>query len=255
VSLQNVTVERSGKGNATGLRNACITVCAHEIVGIAGVSGNGQSDLADVLCGIIRPGTGSYILDGEDITHAGVRALVRRGVGRVPEDRHGSGIFGDMTIAETLVAERYSEVPFASFGILRWDAVRRFAHDVVSEYKVSCTHIDMPARALSGGNLQKLILGRTFAHKPRFIVANQPTRGLDVGAAAYIHDRLIAACEGGAAVLLISDDLDEILHMADRIAVMFRGNLSPALPRDIVTAEGLGLAMAGSQTSDISYAA
>jgi simple sugar transport system ATP-binding protein len=137
---------------------------------------------------------------------------------------------------------------------MHWSAVRRFAERIVSEYSVSCEHVDAPARLLSGGNLQKLILGRAFANTPRFIVANQPSRGLDVGAAAYVQGRLLAARDEGAAVLLISDDLDEILQMADRIAVMFRGNLGPALPREMVTAEGLGLAMAGEAPGSVNAA-
>jgi simple sugar transport system ATP-binding protein len=253
LSLENVSA-RNLRGGGVGLRNVSLAVHAHEIVGIAGIAGNGQSELASLLCGTTRAEEGIYVLDGENVTSAGARALVMQGVGRVPEDRHASGLFGDMTVAETLVAERYRTPPFSSQGVMHWSAVRRFAERIVSEYSVSCEHVDAPARLLSGGNLQKLILGRAFANTPRFIVANQPSRGLDVGAAAYVQGRLLAARDEGAAVLLISDDLDEILQMADRIAVMFRGNLGPALPREMVTAEGLGLAMAGEAPGSVNAA-
>ncbi|MBI3454026.1 MAG: ABC transporter ATP-binding protein [Rhodospirillales bacterium] len=243
VELDRLTVA-AGDG-PPALDDVSLAVRAGEIVGIAGVSGNGQKTLSDVLSGLIAPMRGAFRLDGEDAGIAGVRALVRRGVGRIPEDRHASGVIGDMTIAETLIAEDYAEPPYARFGIADRRAVAGFARRIVDEFDVRCEGPAARARLLSGGNMQKLLLGRVLARDPRFILANQPTRGLDVGAAAFVHGRLLEARERGAAILLISEDLDEILQMSDRVAVIFRGRLGPALARDGVDARVLGLMMAG----------
>jgi ABC-type uncharacterized transport system ATPase subunit len=243
VSLDAVTVRRAD--GRIALDRVSLEVRAGEIMSVAGVSGNGQTSLSDLLSGIIAPTEGSYRLDGEDVSTAGARALVMRGVGRVPEDRHASGVFGDMSIPETLMAERYRTKPFSFYRLIRWRAVRRFAEQIVSDYGVSCARIDMPARLLSGGNLQKLILGRALAHDPHFILANQPSRGLDIGAAAYVRSKLVEARDRGAAILLITDDLDEVLSLSDRVVVIFRGRLSPPQPRAGLTVETLGLAMAG----------
>jgi simple sugar transport system ATP-binding protein len=243
VRLEQVTL-RDGPGRLR-LDRVSLTLRASEIVGIAGVSGNGQSQLAELLGGLAEPQFGRYLLDGNDVTALGARALVRGGVGRISEDRHRHGVFGDMTIVETAIAESYADAPLSLRSLIRWPAARDLSAQILSGFGVAHAGMEMPARNLSGGNLQKLLLGRAILRNPRVIVAHQPTRGLDVGAAAEVHGRLLRACDEGAAILLISDDLDEILALSDRIGVMFRGRLTEPRPRAGVTAEQLGLMMAG----------
>ena len=241
--LDQVTL--AGPQGRSLLDRASLAIHRREIVGIAGVSGNGQAGLADLLSGLARPAAGSVTLLGRPLGRGGPCALIARGVGRIPEDRHATGLVADMTVAENLVIERYRGRAFSRFGFCRRRAAARYAEAIIREFDVRCPSPQAIARLLSGGNMQKLILGRVLAHQPGLILANQPTRGLDVGGVAYVHERLLAARAEGAAVLLISEDLDEILALSDRVAVIHRGRLSPALPREAVTIAGLGLLMAG----------
>lgn len=252
IELDGISV-RDASGRLR-LSDVSLTLNAGEILGVAGISGNGQSQLAGVLGGLILPETGRYRLDGEDVTGIDAEGLVARGIGRIPEDRHASGVFGDMTIAETLIAEAYGSPRFSRMRVLKWREIRHFAAEAIAKFSVDCERLDMPARLLSGGNLQKLLLARALTARPRFLVAHQPTRGLDVGAAAYVQSQLLEVCRQGAAVLLISDDLDEILTLADRVAVIFRGRLSSARPRDAVVLEELGMMMAGQLSHELSHA-
>jgi simple sugar transport system ATP-binding protein len=184
------------------------------------------------------------------------RAWIDAAVARIPEDRHGMGVIGDFAVWENAIAERYRR-PFASAGIVRRSAARRYARALTDRFDVRCAGLDAPARTLSGGNVQKLILGRAltggFAQgddfTPVLIIASQPTWGLDIGAVAYVHQRLLDASAQGAAVLLISDDLDEILALADRVAVIHAGRLTPARPTGEWTRAQIGLAMAGSSAA------
>lgn len=256
VGAERVRLEQVTLRDAAGrirLDRIDLSLCASEIVGIAGVSGNGQSQLAELLGGLTVPQSGRYLLDGADVSALGARGLVRRGLGRISEDRHRHGVFGDMTIVETAIAESYADAPFSRRSFIRWTSARDLSARILSGFSVAHAGMEMPARNLSGGNLQKLLLGRAILRNPRVIVAHQPTRGLDVGAAAEVHGRLLRACDGGAAILLISDDLDEILALSDRVGVMFRGRLTEPRPRAGVTAEALGLMMAGAAAD--SYAA
>ena len=227
------------------LDRADLVVRRHQIVGIAGVSGNGQAALADLVSGLGVPDDGRLEVFGKPVVVAGPLEMVRRGVARIPEDRHATGLVGDMTVWENLIAERVRLPEFSRFGFLRRDAARMRAREVIKDYDVRCPGPDAVSRLLSGGNMQKLILGRTLSYKPGLILANQPTRGLDVGAVAYVHEQVLAARKAGAGVLLISEDLDELLALADQVAVIHRGRLSPPMPRAAVTIRQLGLAMAG----------
>jgi ABC-type uncharacterized transport system ATPase subunit len=238
-------IRLTGKHGRLLLDDVALTVCRHQIVGIAGVSGNGQAALADLISGLVRPEAGRFDLVGSPAGKARPLDMVRRGVARIPEDRHATGLVGDMSVWENLIAESYGEPEFTRFGFLRRHAARRHAEQVIREFDVRCPGPNAKVRLLSGGNMQKLILGRTLARHPHLILASQPTRGLDVGAVAYVHGRLLDARRAGAGVLLISEDLDEILALSDRIAVMYRGLLTPLLRRDRVTIGQLGLLMAG----------
>jgi simple sugar transport system ATP-binding protein len=247
-------LDRVSAGSARSrLREVSLELKSGEIVAIAGVSGNGQQALADLLCGMLQPSAGSLRLLGQ-VMPASVAALVAQGVARIPQDRHGLGVVGDLPLWENAVSERLRAAPFSrrAFG-LRW--VRRtraleHAARIVADFDVRGGGAQVPARSLSGGNMQKLILGRALrapdGQVPRLIVAHQPTWGLDVGAVAYVQQQLIAARDAGAAVLVISDDLDEVLMLGDRVAVMHAGRLTPARPGHEWTRETLGLAMAGS---------
>ena len=226
------------------LHDITLTVHAHEIVGIAGVSGNGQGLLADVLNGLYAPDAGTLRLAGEALGHGSAAHMVAAGVGRIPEDRHGSGVIGDMSVAENLILEDYRR-RFSRFGWLRSGAILAHAKRLINAFDVRCAGPDAITRSLSGGNMQKLILARAFEREPALILASQPTRGLDVGAAAYVHEQLFKARARGAGILLIAEDLDELLTLADRVAVIYRGRLSPARPVGEVTRTDLGLLMSG----------
>jgi simple sugar transport system ATP-binding protein len=234
-----------GSGGAELLSNLSLELRAGEIFGIAGVAGNGQSALADLLSGLTAPAAGTIELFGNRLEHWRPRVVIDAGVGRIPEDRHAVGAIADMSVTENAIAEIHRSARFAKQGFLDWAGARRFAQGIVTDYDVKCSSPAAPMRLLSGGNMQKLILGRVLSQSPRLLLANQPTRGLDVGAIDYVHRKLLGLRWAGGTVLLISEDLDELLSLADRISVMYRGRLSPPMSRDAVTIERLGLMMAG----------
>jgi ABC-type uncharacterized transport system ATPase subunit len=225
-----------------GLHGADLEVCAHEIVGIAGVSGNGQSALAALISGLAAPRYGTVEIAGAVPPRVTPAAMMALGVGRIPEDRHHDGVVGSMTVAENLAMESLSDPAVSRCGILRQGAIRARAQAACAAYDVRGPGVDAPARLLSGGNIQKLILARVFEASPTLILANQPTRGLDLGAAAEVARRLLEARARGAGVVLISEDLDEILALSDRIMVMQAGRLTEAPTRN---RETIGLMMAG----------
>jgi general nucleoside transport system ATP-binding protein len=182
---------------------------------------------------------------GEDAARWTPDIVTRRGIARIPEDRHAEGLIADMSVTENVIAELYRDERFNKRGFLNWTEAEGFARDIIVKFDVKCPSPAARVRLLSGGNMQKLILGRSLSLTPRFILACQPARGLDIGAVAYVHEHLVAARKRGASVLLISDDLDEILALSDRIAVIYRGRISPALARKEVSIAALGLMMAG----------
>jgi general nucleoside transport system ATP-binding protein len=247
------------------LADVSLKLRAGEIVAIAGVSGNGQRALAELLCGMRQAIAGSVTLLGRPWL-ASPAWLTAQGVARIPEDRHGTGIIGDLSLWENAVSERLRSTRFVRGrwpGWLRRQPARAHAARIVATFDVRGAGLDAPVRALSGGNMQKLILGRALIAPesvdtgasgeapnaspapPLLIVAHQPGWGLDVGAVAFVQRRLRAARDAGAAVLVISDDLDEVLALGDRVAVLHAGHLSDALPARRWTREALGLAMAG----------
>jgi simple sugar transport system ATP-binding protein len=226
------------------LRDISLTVNAGEIVGVAGVSGNGQRELAEVLSGLRRASAGSITISGRDMTGATATQFARAGVGRIPEDRL-QGIVGTMSVGYNLALEHLDE--FAPAGVLDRQAITDHAVKLIREYQIKATSTDQ-ARRLSGGNIQKIILARTLSRSPSLIVAAQPTRGLDVGATEFVRAKLAAARREGAGVLLISEDLDELLELSDRIAVMYAGRIIETLPATETTTERLGLLMGGVST-------
>jgi simple sugar transport system ATP-binding protein len=239
----------------TLLRDVSLELDAGRVIGIAGVSGNGQQALADLLCGLRGLDAGTLDVQGRALPPE-PRRWTAAGVARIPADRQAVGVVGEMTLWENAVAERLASPAVARAGWLKRGAARAHAARIAQRFDVRGTEgagLETPARALSGGNIQKLILGRALSGDPArdgevplLIVANQPTWGLDIGAVAYVRGRLLDAAARGAAVLLISDDLDELFELADAIGVMHQGALSAVKPTHDWTRTAIGLAMAGS---------
>ncbi len=240
--LDLVNVDLQGPDARRSLHRISVTVHRNEIVGVAGVSGNGQAALAALLSGLAAPDRGEVWVDGTRVARFDPASFIARGVGRIPEDRHHEGVVGTMSVAENLVLEDLGSPEVARWGILRGAAIRQRADAAIADYDVRGPGPEAPARLLSGGNLQKLILARVFGHAPRLILANQPTRGLDIGAAHAVARRLLEARGRGAGVVLISEDLDEILTLSDRILVIHDGRIVEAPSRNRAR---IGLMMAG----------
>ena len=235
----------NGYSKRDTLQDLSLEARAHEILGIAGVSGNGQTGLAGLIAGLKRPVTGSIAVDGQIIARPSPKTMLKAGVGRIPEDRHQEGIIGTLSLADNLVIEQLDDPAVQRFGILRRTEIKAAAHQRCADYDVRGPGVDAEARLFSGGNIQKMILARVFEQNPKLILANQPTRGLDMGASAEVRRRLLEARKRGAAVVLISEDLDEVLALSDRILVMHDGQLTQAKTRDRAT---IGLLMAGTAT-------
>lgn len=240
LTLQGISAR--GRSKRDSLSDVNLTVRQHEILGIAGVSGNGQSALAGLLSGLRKPEAGRMLIEQSEITSFHPKTMIEAGIGRIPEDRHRDGMVGSMSVAENMVIERLNDPEIQSRGLLDHDAIRRNAELLTADYDVRGPGTLASARLLSGGNIQKLILARVFELNPKLILANQPTRGLDMGATAEVARRLLQARRGGAAVILISEDLDEILGLSDRIMVIHDGELIDSETRD---REKIGLMMAG----------
>lgn len=243
MSLSRVTTP--DQGNAPGLKDLTLELRAGQITGLAGVSGNGQAALADLIGGLTRPESGVLELAGESHGTWTPREAVHGGVGRIPEDRHKTGTIAEFDLTENAILESYRDAPFSRRGWMNWRRAERFTRAVIDTYDVRCPGPGTRIRLLSGGNMQKLILGRVLESTPRIILANQPVRGLDIGAVNYVHSRLLEARDQGAAVLLISEDLDEIMALSDVIHVISEGRLSPEFPRGSMSPADLGIWMAG----------
>ena len=242
-------------GSVPGLKSVSLALKAGQIVGLAGVSGNGQAAMADVVGGLLSPSDGQVILGSETVQKWTPRVAVQSGIARIPEDRHKKGTIADFDLIENAVLERYKSPAFSKGGWMNWRKSRAFADGIIDKYDVRCPGSDTPIRLLSGGNMQKLILGRVLEADPQIILANQPVRGLDIGAVNYVHSRLLSARERGAAVLLISEDLDEVMALSDVIHVIADGRLSPEFKRGEMTPAQLGLWMAGQGfEADIAHA-
>ncbi len=223
------------------LKNVSLTVYEGEILGIAGVGGNGQKELAETVCGVRQPTAGKILVEGQDVTGKSPSELTRAGLGRIPEDRH-EGMVMHLTVTENLVLEHLDE--FTRNGTLDHKAIRQYADDLIQKFQIKAKPNDI-TRTLSGGNMQKVLLARVLARQPKVIIAPQPTRGLDIGATDYVRQQLLEQRQRGAAILLISEDLDEILALSDRIAVIYEGEIVGTLPASEATPERLGLLMAG----------
>jgi general nucleoside transport system ATP-binding protein len=227
-----------------------LTVRAGEIVGIAGVDGNGQSELIEAITGLQKVESGSILLNGKDITNLPPRKVTEAGVGHIPQDRHKHGLVLDFPIGENMVLQTYYKEPYSKNGILNFKNIYEKARQLIKEFDVRTPDEYTKARALSGGNQQKAIIGREVDRNPDLLIAAQPTRGLDVGAIEFIHKRLIEQRDQGKAVLLVSFELDEIMNVSDRIAVIYEGKIVAIVDPKETDEQELGLLMAGSKRKE-----
>ncbi|WP_227765317.1 ABC transporter ATP-binding protein [Zhaonella formicivorans] len=246
VVLELAHVEALNNKGLKALKDVCLTVRAGEILGIAGVNGNGQTELAEVITGL-RPATaGKILVNGKEITNNKPRNIQMLNVAHIPEDRQKVGLILNFSVAENLILGKFYAPPFAKGHILDRNYISQYATKVSGEYDVRTPNLNVEARVLSGGNQQKIILARELERKPELLVAVQPTRGLDIGATEYVHKKMLEQREKGTAILYISTELEEILSLSDRIAVIYEGEIMGILSREEVDLEIIGMMMAGS---------
>lgn len=237
--IEGIALE--GKHDKKVLDDVSFCVSKGEILGIAGVSGNGQGELTEVLTGLVLPSKGRIKLEGKDITHLTPGQISDAGLGRTPQDRH-EGTIGDLTVAENLALEHVKN--YTSRGLLNRKKIREDAAAIIKEFQIKASPGDQ-LRKLSGGNMQKVVLARALSRQPKVLIASQPTRGLDVGATEYVRNRLLEERARGTAIVLLSEDLDEVLALSDRIAVIYEGRIMGVVPSSEATPEKIGLLMAG----------
>lgn len=244
LNVNNLSVMNNKK--VLGLKDFSLEVRAGEIVGIAGVEGNGQTELVEAITGLRKSEKGQILIENEDITNYSIRKRTLTGIGHIPEDRHKHGLVLDYTMEDNMVLQMYYQKPFSKNGILNRKAIHDYAEKIINAFDVRSGKGGASiARSLSGGNQQKGVIGREMEREPKLLIAVQPTRGLDVGSIEYIHKRLIEHRDKGYAVLLVSLELDEVMNVSDRIAVVNNGELIGIVNADETNENELGLMMAG----------
>jgi len=249
IALEVKALKVSGDRGVDALSDFSLQLKKGEILGVAGVSGNGQRELAEAITGLRNIKRGDVALHGKNITGLGPKAVRDAGISFVPEERMRDGAIGEFSVADNIVLHNHHHGKFSQSGFLKFGAIEEHSEKLVNEFRVKTPSIDTPAKNLSGGNIQKMIIARELDSQPEVLIAAQPTRGVDIGAAEYIHSRLLAARNNGTAILVISEDLDEILHLADRIAVICQGQMMGIVDSAHATREQLGLMMAGVETA------
>jgi simple sugar transport system ATP-binding protein len=237
-------VSTAGKGRVA-LKDVSLAIRSGEILGIAGVSGNGQRELADLVAGVLPPRSGTIEVGGEMVADPSPRRMQALKVGRVPEDRLSTGMISSLSLAESMALPWITRPPFSRNGVLDRGAIRRFAESQIQAFDIRTSGPEARTGALSGGNLQKALLARELAMSPRLLVAAQPTRGIDIGATEFVHRQLLDLRARGGGVLLISEDLEELFALSDRIAVLYAGRVMADLPIESASVERVGLLMAG----------
>ncbi|MDQ7037321.1 MAG: ABC transporter ATP-binding protein [Anaerolineae bacterium] len=241
----NQVSARSNRGNL-GLNDVSLSVYGGEIVGVAGVSGNGQQELAQVIAGLRPIEAGTITVNGQNISGKSPEKMNSLGVSYIPEERMVDGVIKEFTVAENLILQDHWREPFANNGLmLNFNVIQDACRQAIKDYEIKTPSTETPIKSLSGGNIQKLVLARELARNPQVLIAAQPTRGVDIGASEYIHQRILAELETGTAILLISEDLDEIRALSDRIIVMFEGRIVGIVERKDVNIQALGAMMAG----------
>lgn len=243
LELKNVfALNNSG---VQALKDLSLTVSKGEILGIAGVDGNGQSEMAEIVSGLRKIQSGQVLIDGRDITGMSPKQIREWGLAYIPEDRLNTGLILEYTIAENLILDRWYSSPYSGKIFLDKHEMRRFAEEIVTNFDVRTPSLDVQVRYLSGGNLQKIVLGRELSKEHKLLIAHNPTRGLDVGAAEYVHKQLFKQKDSGVGVLLLSLDLDEILLVSDRIAVIYAGRIMGVFDRATADVDKIGPLMGG----------
>ncbi len=249
LDVQNITVASKSHHNKNAVNDVSFQVRKGEIVCIAGIDGNGQTELVYGITGLEPLKSGKILMGGEDITKASIRKRSVDGMSHIPEDRHKHGLVLDYTLENNMVLQRYFEPEFTNgIGFLKKDNIRKYAERLIEQYDVRSGQGPVtPARAMSGGNQQKAIIAREIDKAPKLLIAVQPTRGLDVGAIEFIHKQIIAHRDAGNAVLLVSLELEEVMNLSDRILVMYEGEIVGELDPKTTTVEEMGLYMAGAK--------
>ena len=244
LEIKNLFVKNNKK--VLGLKDFTLDVKSGEILGVAGVEGNGQSELVEAITGLRKAESGSIIYKGEDITNEKIKTRINKGIAHIPEDRHKRGLVLDYSLEENMIIEVYDKEPFSKRGILNKESIRNYAKNIIDEFDVRSGEGPISkSRTLSGGNQQKAIIGREVELNPELLIAVQPTRGLDVGSIEYIHKRLVEQRDKGKAVLLVSLELDEVLNVSDRIAIVNGGELIGIVKANETNENEIGLMMAG----------
>ncbi len=249
IILEVKDLEVSDDRNLPAVRGVGFRVHEGEIYGIAGVDGNGQRELVEAITGLRRVQGGTVSLMGRDVTGDSPKRLLKMGLGHIPEDRHKSGLILRFTLEENAVLINHHFLPFSRNGILQRQEIRNFIDDVIQTFDVRTSGRELPASSLSGGNQQKLVLGREISRKPKLMVAAQPTRGLDVGAIEFVHSQLLRQRDEGVAILLISVELEELFALSDTMAVIYKGEFMGETPADRVSVEEVGFMMAGKRSA------
>jgi simple sugar transport system ATP-binding protein len=234
-----------------GLRSVSLEVHSGEILGIAGVSGNGQRELAESVTGLRKITNGRVILEEKDVTGFAPGELTERMLSYIPEERMRDGMIKNFSVAENMILREHHKQPFSRSGFLNLKRISIHSDKLIKKFHVKTPSRDTLVKNLSGGNIQKVILARELSRDPRVVLAAQPTRGLDIGATEYVREQLLVERHKGAAILLISEDLDEILALSDRIAVIYEGQIMDIVARENATPEKLGLLMAGIHPEDM----
>jgi simple sugar transport system ATP-binding protein len=234
-----------GDKGPTALAGVSLEVKAGEIVGIAGVSGNGQRELAEAISGLRKVAKGRVLLNGKSITNLPPQRIIRQGLGYIPEDRLHVGTIPSFTVWENLILKDHHLPPYSRSIFLQYGRIKNICASLVSRYGVKTPSLETPTARLSGGNIQRVILAREITRGPVALVAASPTRGLDIAATQYVHANLLEARKSGTGVLLISEDLEELLRLCDRIAVMYGGRIMKVMPVEEANERVLGLLMAG----------
>jgi len=227
------------------VENMSFTLHEGEIFGVAGISGNGQRELVEVIAGLRKEQGGKVILEGQDITHATALQRWQAGIGYIPADRIDVGSIGEFSLIENLMMNYYFDKEFSKWGMLDYKNMRALTNEIIDEFSVATPGPDTIAKSLSGGNLQKVILGRVLSRKPKLVIADMPSQGLDVGATEFVRNKLMKAKQEKAGVILISEDLDEILSMSDWVVPVYEGVIMGILPGEQAKREDVGAMMAG----------
>ncbi|MBI4596634.1 MAG: ATP-binding cassette domain-containing protein, partial [Candidatus Tectomicrobia bacterium] len=243
--LQLLDITATTYQGGCGLRDIQFSLYPGEILGIAGIDGNGQRELAEIVAGVSKAAKGSINIHGKRIKNPRPKQMIKAGVAFIPQDRYVSGAIGDFSLEENLLLPVHREYPFSSFGLLRKESMSNFAKSCLEEFGIKAPNVEFKAKALSGGNLQKLVLARELSRNPSIIVACYPTRGLDLSARDYLWFKLKQEKEKGKGILLITADSDEIFTLCDRVGILYAGKLIGPMATKEITPQILGLYMSG----------